>query len=233
LVDARAFAGWGQRGYEIIRKDMFNLEQSIAEWRRQMLAAGIKTPAVLEELEGHLREEIEGQIQTGKTQQQAFQNSTGEIGPAQPLKIEFKKIDAGNWNRPLAWTAWILFVISFFLPAYPDALGWRCAGVSVISWSDVEPSNWISIHLPLLSLANLLMMASPFLLPRFSRNTLILKWLRSSSFLAMALVWSFLLVFFTHGVGKDLKVGCYFWAASFLLLSLSTFQRRLQKKQYV
>jgi len=37
---------------------MFSLEKSISEWRRQMLAAGIKTPVPLEELEIHLREEI-------------------------------------------------------------------------------------------------------------------------------------------------------------------------------
>jgi len=30
---------------------MFNLEQSIADWRRQMIAGGIKTPVPLEELE--------------------------------------------------------------------------------------------------------------------------------------------------------------------------------------
>jgi hypothetical protein len=40
---------------------MFSLEQSIAEWRTQMLAAGIKTPTLLEELENHLRDEIERQ----------------------------------------------------------------------------------------------------------------------------------------------------------------------------
>jgi len=37
---------------------MFNLEPSIAEWRRQMLAAGVKTPVPLEELESHLRDEL-------------------------------------------------------------------------------------------------------------------------------------------------------------------------------
>ena len=44
---------------------MFNLEQSIAEWRKQMLAAGIKSPVPLEELEIHLREEIGRNIQFG------------------------------------------------------------------------------------------------------------------------------------------------------------------------
>ena len=38
--------------------DMSDLEQSIAEWRKQMLAAGIETPVPLEELEIHLREDI-------------------------------------------------------------------------------------------------------------------------------------------------------------------------------
>ena len=48
---------------------MFDLEQSIGKWRRQMLAAGIKTPVPLEELEIHLREEIERQIKSGLNEQ--------------------------------------------------------------------------------------------------------------------------------------------------------------------
>ncbi len=44
---------------------MFNLEQAISEWRRQMLAAGLKTPVPLEELESHLRQDVEQQMQLG------------------------------------------------------------------------------------------------------------------------------------------------------------------------
>ena len=51
---------------------MFDLEQSIAEWRQQMLAAGIKTPVPLEELEIHLREEIERQMKSGLNEQTGF-----------------------------------------------------------------------------------------------------------------------------------------------------------------
>ena len=36
-----------------------DLESLIANWRREMLAAGIKTPVPLEELESHLREDID------------------------------------------------------------------------------------------------------------------------------------------------------------------------------
>jgi hypothetical protein len=70
---------------------MFNLEQSIAEWRQQMLAAGIKTPVPLEELEIHLREEIEQQMKSGLSGQDAFNSTVQKIGEAGLLKAEFKK----------------------------------------------------------------------------------------------------------------------------------------------
>jgi hypothetical protein len=38
---------------------MFNLEEAILEWRRQMLIAGITSPIPLDELEIHLRDDLE------------------------------------------------------------------------------------------------------------------------------------------------------------------------------
>jgi len=70
---------------------MFNLEQSIAEWRKQMLAAGIKSPVPLEELESHLREEIGRQKKLGIDAQQAFQMTVSQIGQGAELKTEFSK----------------------------------------------------------------------------------------------------------------------------------------------
>ena len=70
---------------------MFDLEQSISDWRKQMLAAGIKAPVPLDELESHLREEIERQIQSGASDQEAFQRTVLQIGQAKELKAEFVK----------------------------------------------------------------------------------------------------------------------------------------------
>ncbi len=70
---------------------MFNLEQSIVEWRQQMLVAGIKTPVPLEELENHLRDEIERQTKMGLNEQKAFEISVKQIGQPEPLHREFKK----------------------------------------------------------------------------------------------------------------------------------------------
>jgi len=78
---------------------MFNLEKSIAEWRKQMLAAGIKSPAPLEELEIHLREEIDAQLKSGKVAQQAFEHAVPKIGPPRQLKSEFQKANTPTLDR--------------------------------------------------------------------------------------------------------------------------------------
>jgi len=70
---------------------MFNIEEAIAEWRQQMRAAGIKTPVPLEELENHLREEIETQMRSGITAEQAFALADERIGNATRLREEFEK----------------------------------------------------------------------------------------------------------------------------------------------
>jgi uncharacterized membrane protein len=78
---------------------MFQLEQSIADWRRQMLAAGIKTPVPLEELESHLREEIERQAKSGLDEQKAFEISVQRVGQPKVLNSEFKKSERTLMKR--------------------------------------------------------------------------------------------------------------------------------------
>ncbi|MDB6059184.1 MAG: hypothetical protein JWO95_3028 [Verrucomicrobiales bacterium] len=71
---------------------MFDLEQAIARWREQMLAAGIQSLA-LDELEGHLRDDIDRQIINGQNLlEQSFKVAIGQIGSATSLKTEFKKV---------------------------------------------------------------------------------------------------------------------------------------------
>jgi hypothetical protein len=80
---------------------MFNLEPSIAEWRRQMLAAGIQTPVPLEELEIHLREDIAQQMKTGSNQQDAFSSAVQKLGSAHTVQTEFMKVD--KTHSALKW----------------------------------------------------------------------------------------------------------------------------------
>ena len=80
---------------------MFDLEPSIAEWRRQMLAAGIQTPVPLEELEIHLREDIAQQMKTGSNQQDAFASAVQKLGSAHTVQTEFMKVD--KTHSALKW----------------------------------------------------------------------------------------------------------------------------------
>ena len=78
---------------------MFNLEEAIAGWRRQMAADGIKTPVLLDELESHLRDDAERQICSGLGVQEAFETAVRRIGQAAVLKTEFAKIEAMKDER--------------------------------------------------------------------------------------------------------------------------------------
>jgi hypothetical protein len=78
---------------------MFEFEKSVGAWRQQMLAAGIKTPAPLEELEIHLREEIERQVKSGLNEQKAFEISVQRIGQPEIIMSEFNKTERLFMNR--------------------------------------------------------------------------------------------------------------------------------------
>jgi hypothetical protein len=98
---------------------MFDLQKSIAEWRRQMLAAGIPTPVPLEELESHLREDIAQQMQLGLSAQQAFGIAMEKIGQAPELKREFKKISAPMEMQKIIKLAGVIIVaVSLFCPLF-------------------------------------------------------------------------------------------------------------------
>lgn len=75
---------------------MFDLEQAIAEWRRKMTAAGIKTPTLLEELESHLRDEVDRRAQSGGDLNLAFCGAMEQLGQPRALKTEFAKLIATN-----------------------------------------------------------------------------------------------------------------------------------------
>jgi hypothetical protein len=70
---------------------MFDLEAVITEWRMQMLAAGVKAPVPLEELESHLREEIERLTGSGVSEVETFKTAVQKIGSAPAVRNEFRK----------------------------------------------------------------------------------------------------------------------------------------------
>src|SRR6185437_4957042 len=78
---------------------MRNLDIKITEWRRQMSAGGIKTPSVLDELEAHLREDVESQMRAGWDKEKAFEAAVQRIGKSDLLEAEFAKIAGRKEGR--------------------------------------------------------------------------------------------------------------------------------------
>jgi hypothetical protein len=78
---------------------MFNLDQAIADWRKKLLAAGITTPVPLEELQSHLRDDVERPVHEGLGERQAFEIAVERIGQASSLKAEFEKAAGMDESR--------------------------------------------------------------------------------------------------------------------------------------
>lgn len=70
-----------------------NFDPDIAAWRRQLIAAGIKRADVLDELESHLREDIERRARSGADTSQLFQRAVAQFGRPQLLKAEFDRVE--------------------------------------------------------------------------------------------------------------------------------------------
>jgi hypothetical protein len=99
---------------------MFNLEQSISTWRSQMLAAGIKTPVPLDELESHLSDAVERKMKSGFTAQKAFESAVKQFGQISVIKNEFKKTEGNYMKKIILITAGVLGILigmSMVLPA--------------------------------------------------------------------------------------------------------------------
>jgi hypothetical protein len=114
---------------------MFNLEQAITKWKRQMAAAGIK-PVDVDELESHLRDEIDRLVRSGADEQHAYKAATARLGEITALKAEFRKLHSDEgWQKFLRIfyfisVAYVLVVSMWTLLEYEMSLWERFAGIS-------------------------------------------------------------------------------------------------------
>ncbi|HWB01601.1 MAG TPA: Clp protease N-terminal domain-containing protein [Verrucomicrobiales bacterium] len=99
---------------------MFNLEQSISEWRGKMLSAGIRNPDIVEELESHLREDWARRVESGESGEQAFERAVQGIGQPSVLKHEFAKTSV----KKRAWLKRLNGIIDAVTGAFGSAPSW-------------------------------------------------------------------------------------------------------------
>jgi hypothetical protein len=76
---------------------MFDLNAQIEEWRRTVSTQMGNRPDVLDELEGHLREDVERRIRAGAPPEQAWEQARAQLGEPRALAAEFAKVGGPAW----------------------------------------------------------------------------------------------------------------------------------------
>jgi hypothetical protein len=109
---------------------MFDLDQSIAAWRRQMRSAGIRTEADLDELESHLLEDMARRRSAGMEPREAFEAAARQVGSAKAVQAEFAKL---NWPTAGQLRKWGIVGYSAELAAY--------SALQICQFRKAEPSH--------------------------------------------------------------------------------------------
>jgi hypothetical protein len=79
---------------------MFDLEARIQQWRRRLADALAGRTEAVDELEGHLREEVQRLIEAGRPPEQAWEAALARLGSPEQLAAEFGKVAP---PRPAPW----------------------------------------------------------------------------------------------------------------------------------
>lgn len=87
---------------------MFDLEKSIADWRRELSRAGV-SPDVIDELSSHLHDEIVALTRDGATEEDAFRLAQARIGNPESLQREFQKTSRAQ-RRPVTIISAVWFI---------------------------------------------------------------------------------------------------------------------------
>lgn len=76
---------------------MADFEDRIASWRRELSSGMEDRPDVVDELEDHLRQELETLTRAGKTPDDAWDAAVAALGDAKRLAREFSKTSRSGW----------------------------------------------------------------------------------------------------------------------------------------
>ena len=79
----------------------FNIEEAIKKWKKDLRKYPSLEDGYIDELENHLRDEIEGKTGAGKSMQKVFEEAIKEIGNIEKISEEYFQTDSkGSTKRP-------------------------------------------------------------------------------------------------------------------------------------
>lgn len=110
---------------------MFDPDEALWRWRQQMAGAGIKSTQLLEELEAHLREEVDSQMRAGMPGEIAFETACLRLGTVDVLKPEFDKLQRANLARILRRRPGVIAAVGFVCMACGGVWYWLTLRVAI------------------------------------------------------------------------------------------------------
>lgn len=115
---------------------MFELDSAITNWRNSLLCNQNITDGNADELESHLRDEVDSLILSGLSDQEAFMISTNRIGDHREVGQEFAKV-----NPTLAWRRrafWMFFGILVSMVVSGIASFCSNASLTLLAWFNID-----------------------------------------------------------------------------------------------
>ncbi|HQU72263.1 MAG TPA: permease prefix domain 1-containing protein [Calditrichia bacterium] len=93
---------------------MFNLNRQILKWRIGLMVRGAFEKSDLDELESHLRDDIDALKRIGCSEEEAFHKAAQRLGDARFLRQEYLKNNGSIlWLKRAAWVS--VFFFTFFM----------------------------------------------------------------------------------------------------------------------
>ena len=140
---------------------MRDVEEQIAEWRRQMAVGGITNSIILDELESHLRDDVEEQLRSGLNVPLAFESAVRRLGHAHALELEFKKVGEAKESPERVKHA------IFTLAGIPN----QYLGETMNASSNIEPrwATYLKASAFLLPAVSLWLLSIVFLIPKLQQ----------------------------------------------------------------
>ena len=122
-MDARLFNAKTVMG----DKTMFDLNKAINSWRMNLSAKQTCAKSDIDEMETHLREEIDSLTASKLSEQEAFLVATHRLGDNDSLAAEFAKVNTSIlWRKRLFWM--VAGLLSYLIATYVA----RCASTGFV-----------------------------------------------------------------------------------------------------
>lgn len=95
---------------------MFDLEKAIKKWCKELRKNEALEDGYVEELESHLRDEVNRQLNGGLGREEAFERAVEEVGGAEKIGAEYYKTNTLRWSGKPPWQT--RFGLSGLLASY-------------------------------------------------------------------------------------------------------------------